>query len=103
MRRYIDADVVIEMLNKKLETDYEMSLYNHAALTESFLRFIEHQPTADVVEVRYGQWITPKNRSKPSDWKECSLCGYFFDVSVGDKPTPYCPQCGAKMDGEIKR
>jgi hypothetical protein len=51
MSRYIDADKLIEHLDAKSKTDYEMGLYNHGALTESFIRFVERQPTADVVEV----------------------------------------------------
>ena len=51
MSRYIDADELREHLQNKLKTDYEMGLYNHGALTESFLRFVERQPTADVVKV----------------------------------------------------
>ena len=49
MPRYIDADALIEMLNKKAETDLEMGLYNHGALTQSFIKFVERQPTSDVV------------------------------------------------------
>jgi hypothetical protein len=50
MSRYIDADALCEHLQNKLKTDYEMGLYNHGALTESFIRFVERQPAADVVE-----------------------------------------------------
>ena len=99
MSRYIDADKLVELLDKKQKIDYEMGLYNHGALTEAFIRFVERQPTADVVEVRHGEWIIPKRRDA-DDWKECSRCEYYFDVSVGHKPTPYCPECGAKMDAE---
>lgn len=60
---------------------------------------IDSLPRADVVEVRHGEWIKPKNRVDPSDWKECSRCGYYFDVSVGQEVTPYCPECGAYMRG----
>ena len=49
MARYIDADALIEMLNIKAKTDEEMGLYNHLALTQSFITFVERQPTADVV------------------------------------------------------
>ena len=56
MSRYIDADKLTKMLNNKSKTDYEMGLYNHGALTESFIRCVERQPTADVVEVRHGEW-----------------------------------------------
>ena len=48
MARYIDADKLIEMLNNKSKIDYEMGLYNHGALTQSFVTFVERQPTADV-------------------------------------------------------
>ena len=48
MARYIDADALTEMLNKKAQTDLEMGLYNHGTLTQSFIRFVERQPTADV-------------------------------------------------------
>lgn len=51
MRRYIDADALVEMLNSKAKTDYEMGLYNHGALTQSFIKVVERHPTADVVEV----------------------------------------------------
>lgn len=48
MSRYIDADALLEMLNDKAKTDLEMGLYNHGALTQSFIRFVERRPTADV-------------------------------------------------------
>ena len=51
MARYIDADVLCEHLRNKLKTDYEMGLYNHGALTESFIRFVERQPTANVAPI----------------------------------------------------
>lgn len=56
-------------------------------------------PTADVVEVVHGKWI--HNPKREYDYI-CSVCR-------GDAPenrmrnnailTPYCPHCGAKMDG----
>ena len=49
MARYIDADALVEMLNNKAKTDFEMGLYNHGALTQSFIKFVERQPTSDVV------------------------------------------------------
>lgn len=50
-KEYIERWALIEKLNNKVKTDYEMGLYNHGALTESFIRFVERQHTADVVEV----------------------------------------------------
>ena len=59
--------------------------------------------SADVVEVRHGRWI--EHTVKP-DWLEddvevfynCSECG----SSHWSIFPPYCPNCGAKMDGERK-
>ena len=50
-------------------------------------------PTADVVEVKHGVWMTiPYNPKTPYPY-ECSRCGM-----VADKKYDYC-HCGAKMDG----
>lgn len=46
-------------------------------------------PSADVAPVKHGKW----NRTT-SDY-ECSNCQYPMDYI-----TPYCPNCGAKMDLE---
>lgn len=60
MARYIDADALMEMLNKKAQTDLEMGLYNHGTLTQSFIRFVERQPTADVAP--RAEWISVEER-----------------------------------------
>lgn len=60
MARYIDADALTEMLNKKAQTDLEMGLYNHGTLTQSFIRFVERQPTADVAP--RAEWISVEDR-----------------------------------------
>ena len=76
-------------------------------LADKHLRFLEgawRDDDGDVVEiqlVRHGRWVDHMCR----DWR-CSECGekinkvrnvdgYCYD----DKPN-YCPNCGAKMDGD---
>lgn len=47
-------------------------------------------PTADVVEVRHGEWLN-------------GVTGYACSVCNKQEPTKrflYCPNCGAKMDGK---
>ena len=53
--------------------------------------------TADVVEVRHGHWKYL--------WLDavCSECGYINKADAVTRcrtDPPYCPKCGAKMDGE---
>ncbi len=59
---------------------------------ESALWKIRYLPAADVVEVRHGRWINVKS---DINLAECSECG----IRVIGKPN-YCPDCGAKMDGD---
>lgn len=60
MARDIDADALVEMLNKKVQTDLEMGLYNPGTLTQTFIRFVERQPTADVAP--RAEWISVEER-----------------------------------------
>lgn len=56
---------------------------------------IEDIPPADVVEVRHG---TSKGYEDSYGWKDvCSLCGCEFTTS---RSANYCPNCGARMDGD---
>ena len=52
----------------------------------------------DVVEVRHGEWVkkdlnNPLYESKQAP--HCSICGEMSFIRY-----KYCPNCGAKMDGE---
>ena len=54
------------------------------------------QSTADVVEVRNGQWQKHyKSGTTVSDGFVSSCCDMW-----NERETPYCPHCGAKMDGK---
>ena len=115
MPRYIDADALyertaeleasalakIEELNRTpLEEldDNKKALWRMwtSALIErsAFKHDVFDAQTADVVEVRHGKWLY----SNAGNWK-CSLCGDepYYDSKKG---LNYCPNCGAKMDGD---
>ncbi len=59
-------------------------------------------PTADVAEVKHGYWIDkPSGRYlHVASW--CSVCGNKsgIDGIKNNRHKPYCPNCGAKMDGK---
>lgn len=60
-------------------------------------------PAADVVEVRHGEWerVRHLNVAVNPYQHTCGLCGKsYFDHNKFNYP--YCPNCGAKMDGERK-
>lgn len=63
----------------------------------AFSYVIDNVPLADAVEVVHGRWIRKSNMI----W--CSHCGDApIDEAYNWYPveTPYCPMCGAKMDGD---
>lgn len=51
--------------------------------------------TVDAVPVVHGRWIFHDDDIMP--WVSCSECGICTDST---NKTSYCPNCGAKMDGE---
>ena len=87
MSRYIDADALIDDL-----------IHNRSFYPAMVASAIKNTPTADVVEVRHGEW-----GFDGMGWT-CSECGEYAlsnktKMQVGSN---YCPNCGAKMDGERK-
>ena len=70
--------------------------YDH----ENVLAVIASQETVDAVEVVHGRWI---NKTKVvhhmvDERNDCSNCGQVYWFAVPD--FNYCPNCGAKMDGD---
>ena len=67
---------------------------------------IERVPAVEAKPVRHGTWemrrktINTDFATLTGTYPTCNLCGHVeFGV---DKSTPYCPGCGAKMDGVEK-
>ena len=66
---------------------------------------ITEQPTADVVEVRHGYWVDKPTGRYMHMGSWCSVCGEKSGIGgiESNRHKPYCPNCGAKMDGERKK
>lgn len=56
-------------------------------------------PSADVVHVVHGKWID-EDPAFAEYFANCSVCGYEIDVHNERGYFNFCPNCGAKMDGE---
>ena len=64
---------------------------------------IDNASTVDAEPVRHGRWIYKGVRGR-FPVCECSVCGNVENADwavLGDNVN-YCPNCGAKMDGEEK-
>ena len=59
---------------------------------------LNNTPRVDAVEVVHGRWIDniDENGYLCNAWRKCSACG---GLNYSKRP-PYCPNCGAKMDGD---
>lgn len=73
-----------EALDKACE-DFCYSKYDKSAFV--FMRKLQDIPAADVVPVRHGEWVEIGHET------ECPFCGEPTGLM-----TPFCPQCGAKLD-----
>ena len=83
MKEYIERAAVKNLLDRYGATDDAMAL-------------IDTIPAADVAEVRHGRWIN--TNKEVEQMCKCSECGY--PISYFWSRTPYCPNCGARMDKE---
>lgn len=61
---------------------------------EQALAMLNEEPVADVAPVVHGVWVCV-NKIDPISGYRCSKCRR----RVGFDLTPYCHNCGAKMDG----
>ena len=64
---------------------------------ESVIKVIESIPAVDAAPVVHGRWVN-KNEEGIYGPTYCSVCD--FELRIDDMP--YCPMCGAKMDGAQK-
>ena len=91
MARYIDAEALTERLRLQFCKDCNSykEIRCRSCDIDDTIDFIEDAPTADVVEVKHGEWEV-----KSEFVYTCSVCSYD---SISE--SNYCRKCGAKMDG----
>lgn len=96
MKEYIEREEVVKRIDLSITSWGRDCNSNSTAMVNAYkdvLSRLESIPTADVQEVRYGEW-----RPDDYEYNHCSECGYEHDTR--EYVTPYCPNCGAKMDKE---
>ena len=102
MAKYIDADKLIETL-REIQGTHSPNLTK--ATNEAIdlglslaMRMARKEPTADVAEVKHGEWIYKTTYGQLEECN-CSLCGQLMSTVEG-KRMNYCPKCGADMRGD---
>ncbi len=111
-KRLIDANSRIEEIKKTHCTNCENygGVKCRACWVDDAIGLIDDAPTVDAVEVVHGQNVSPMH---PVDEFQCSKCGLILrdwsEVKIDEDELDeqyyefefkYCPNCGAKMDGE---
>lgn len=92
MAEYIEKNVAIARLTA-------LEIGNPCAtMTDAKWHIADTRP-ADVAPVVHGEWL-PRHEGYGYHW-ECSSCHKHPCIYV-TRYTRYCPNCGAKMDGERK-
>lgn len=100
MPRLIDADEL--GIGKANPSVFEKAEY--AIGWNNAIEIIQNAPTIDAVPVVHGRWEIVKRKNiwdVETAVHECSVCKRFTVKNVGIMRTSnYCPNCGARMDGE---
>lgn len=106
MAEYVDREKAIALIEEKQKELCPVGRYSRHYVYgsdrekydswEEIIDQLENMETADVVPVVHTKWENNKD-----EYPECTNCGYMpmFDPAIDDiYYSPYCPQCGAKMD-----
>ena len=103
MPEYIERSAALDKLDEALVRSIESGGSHEASGLVTAKCQIAAVPTADVVEVRHGEW---ERVDFDGAWK-CSICGEEIIADAYGDVHPFddcgwiwCPKCGAKMDGE---
>ena len=104
-KRLIDANALVEIFEKWKaeihdEEDYDPEVYD---AIDSCVAQVEDAPTVDAVEVVHGEWSTIEDDYCGLTALQCSKCNqeYWFEDDPPLKIYNYCPNCSAKMDGDV--
>lgn len=92
MAEYIEREAAIRVVNGQSSLTMTRS---------SLIDEISKLPAADVAPVVHGRWAVRFDGPYKRRRCYCSHCGKHNGVGgiAQNQEKPYCPNCGAKMDG----
>lgn len=97
--RLIDADALKKKATMKEHclrpsvSEFHMCVSTHD---------IDEAPTIDAEPVKHGEWIDKPTGAYRRMQSWCSACGAHSGIGgiESNRHKPFCPNCGAKMDGK---
>lgn len=100
MAEYIKRETAVKAANEWVSEACMAPVMRVSRLLDK----LQKVPAADVAQVVHGRWISWEKAGNyvPSpDRHECSVCHDAAQVLVNgfELLSDYCPNCGAKMDG----
>lgn len=97
MAEYIDREAIVLKYEFGMVSDEGIVCIPYRDIKKS----IANTPFADVVEVKHGEWQLLEECSNEGVY--CSVCHkkvYRKDYANQKIKSKYCPNCGARMDGD---
>ena len=105
-KRLIDGYALVDVIENidwyhigslgNLEHGANSQLHTPLFKSHDIFEALANAPTVDAVEVVHGRWeVYPDWR-----WLRCTNCKVEFEQSHFPQIRHYCPNCGAKMDGD---
>ena len=112
--RLIDVDFVCDHIEKEIkdiviprcpyakrkDSEYDIGYNNGLTMAKAIAM---KAPTIEAEPVRHGEWYLLDECSNAGVY--CSVCGkkvYKEKYANQKLKSPYCPNCGTKMDGGVK-
>jgi len=92
MTEYIEREAAL----REIERREKFMVGDKTITTDAMKSFIKNRPAADVAPVVHAKWGTGRFNLETGNYEEqCTRCRKFSKEYC----VPYCPNCGAKMDG----
>ena len=88
-KEYIEREAVLEQI-EEMKDNFAPTV---RPMFDVFKHIVTTQPAADVAPVVHGEWLHKNGEMY------CSVCGSEALMDEVYYKSPYCPDCGAKMDG----
>lgn len=93
---YISREAALKYIkSEQCKTCSDIGLCGNCAVLVA-VKLLEKVPAADVAPVAHGQWASEAKGGVYGP--VCSVCGYYIP-GISFWNAPYCPKCGARMDG----